>query len=119
MPSSHLVSEGFIIVCFQIVDIVSPVSIYESMDSMSEIMIALRAGRALVGLNQEELAHLADVSRQIVVRIEKCEGNVLVESISKVRLALESAGVVFIEGCGDRGPAVALSRSLSERTLSK
>ncbi|RVG14964.1 helix-turn-helix transcriptional regulator [Sinorhizobium meliloti] len=46
-------------------------------------MTALRAGRALLGLSQEELAGLAGVSRQIVVRIEKCEINVLVESIEK------------------------------------
>ncbi|WP_083222613.1 helix-turn-helix transcriptional regulator [Ensifer sp. LC163] len=39
-------------------------------------MTALRAGRALLGLSQGELAALAGVSRQVVVRIEKCEGNV-------------------------------------------
>ncbi|MGK9338022.1 helix-turn-helix domain-containing protein [Sinorhizobium meliloti] len=80
------------------------------MDSTSEIMIALRAGRALLGLSQEELAGLAGVSRQIVVRIEKCETNVLVESIEKVRAALEAGGVAFIEGSGDRGPGVAMIR---------
>ncbi|WP_416066823.1 helix-turn-helix transcriptional regulator [Rhizobium sp. ZK1] len=73
-------------------------------------MIALRAGRALLGLSQEELAHLAGVSRQILVRIEKCEQNVLVESIEKVRSALEAGGIVFIEGSPDRGPGVAVSR---------
>ncbi|RWX20999.1 helix-turn-helix transcriptional regulator [Rhizobium leguminosarum] len=34
-------------------------------------MIALRAARSLLGLSQEELADVAGVSRQIVVRIEK------------------------------------------------
>lgn len=73
-------------------------------------MTALRAGRALLGLSQEELAHLAGVSRQILVRIEKCEQNILVESIEKVRAALEEGGIVFVDGNSDHGPAVALSR---------
>lgn len=84
--------------------------IHERMDSTSEIMGALRAGRALLGLSQEELAGLAGVSRQIVVRIEKGETNVLVESIEKVRAALEAGGVAFIEGCAERGPGVAMIR---------
>jgi transcriptional regulator with XRE-family HTH domain len=80
------------------------------MDSTSDIMNALRAARALLDLSQEELAAAAGVSRQIVVRIEKCEGNVLAEAIEKVRSALEGAGVVFVEGNATRGPAVALTR---------
>ncbi|TBC00434.1 transcriptional regulator [Rhizobium ruizarguesonis] len=73
-------------------------------------MVALRAGRALLGISQEELATLAGVSRHIVVRLEKCEGNVLADSLSRVRLALEGAGVVFVEATVDRGPGVALAR---------
>jgi DNA-binding XRE family transcriptional regulator len=91
-------------------------SLFESMDSTSEIMTVLRAGRALLGLSQEELAGLAGVSRQIVVRIEKCETNVLVESIEKVRLALEAGGVVFIDGSPERGPGVAMTRRLRSFT---
>ncbi|EJC80178.1 putative transcriptional regulator [Rhizobium leguminosarum bv. trifolii WSM2297] len=82
-------------------------------------MIALRAGRALLGLSQEELANLAGVSRQILVRIEKCEQNILVESISKVRAALEAEGIVFIDGNPDRGPGVAVSRHLRDSALAK
>lgn len=83
-----------------------------SMDSTSEIMTAMRAGRALLGLSQEQLASAAGVSRQVVVRIEKCETNVLVESLDKVRAALEAGGVAFIDGTSDRGPGVALVRRL-------
>ncbi len=72
---------------------------------------ALSAGRALLGLSQEGLATLAGVSRQVVARIEKCEGNVLVEFIEKVRSALEVSGVVFIDGEGMRAPGFALARS--------
>lgn len=85
------------------------------MDSTSDIMNALRAARALLDLSQEELAVAAGVSRQIIVRIEKCEGNVLAEAIEKVRIALEAAGVVFVEGNATRGPAVALTRRRSSR----
>lgn len=73
-------------------------------------MIALRAARALVGLSQEELASLSGVSRQVVVRIEKAEPNVLVDSIEKVRSALERSGVIFIDGTEQRGPGVAVAR---------
>ncbi|MES4991022.1 helix-turn-helix domain-containing protein [Agrobacterium radiobacter] len=82
----------------------------ESMDSISEIMRALRGGRALLGLSQEELAELAGVSRQIVVRIEKGESNVLVEAVEKVRAALESSGVSFIDASREHGPGVAMRR---------
>lgn len=85
-------------------------SLLESMDSISEIMRALRAARALLGLSQEELAELAGVSRQIVVRIEKGESNVLVEAVEKVRMALESKGVAFIDATRERGPGVAMTR---------
>jgi transcriptional regulator with XRE-family HTH domain len=80
------------------------------MDSIPEIMRVLRAGRALVGLSQEELAELSGVSRQIVVRLEKGENNVLVEAIEKVRGALERQGVMFTPASQEHGPGVALSR---------
>lgn len=80
------------------------------MDSISEIMRALRGGRALLGLSQEELAELAGVSRQIVVRIEKGESNVLVEAVGKVRMALEASGVAFIDATREHGPGVAMAR---------
>ncbi|WP_237232074.1 helix-turn-helix transcriptional regulator [Sinorhizobium meliloti] len=78
---------------------------------MSEIMRVLRAARALVGLSQAELAELSGVSRQIVVRIENGENNVLVEAIEKVRRALEQEGVTFTDATPRHGPGVALARS--------
>ncbi|WP_331376047.1 helix-turn-helix transcriptional regulator [Sinorhizobium chiapasense] len=82
------------------------------MDSISEIMRVLRAGRALAGLSQEELAELSGVSRQIVVRIEKGENNVLVDAIDKVRRALEERGVTFTDATRWHGPGVAVSREI-------
>ncbi len=86
------------------------------MDSTTEIMTLLRAARALLGLNQDQLAERSGVSRQIVVRIEKCEGNVLVDSIGKVRSALEAEGVVFIEANSERGPGVAMNRPAATKS---
>jgi transcriptional regulator with XRE-family HTH domain len=80
------------------------------MDSIPEIMRILRAGRALAGLSQEEMAELSGVSRQIVVRIEKGENNVLVEAIEKVRAALEAQGIVFTPATQEHGPGVAVAR---------
>lgn len=84
------------------------------MDSMSEIMRVLRAARALVGLSQAELAELSGVSRQIVVRIENGENNVLVDAVEKVRRALEEKGATFTDATPQHGPGVALARSISE-----
>lgn len=94
----------------QLLTTASACRLLSSMDSTPEIMNALRAGRALLGLSQEELAGLAGISRQILVRIEKGEQNVLVESIEKVRAALEAGGVVFIDAGQDHGPGVAMAR---------
>jgi transcriptional regulator with XRE-family HTH domain len=80
------------------------------MDSLSEIMQALRAGRALVGLSQEEVAERAGLSRQIIVRLEKGDGNVLVDAVQRTRTALEREGVIFIDGNENHGPAVAMYR---------
>jgi len=79
-------------------------------------MMALRAGRALLGLSQEEIASRAGVSRQMVLRIEKAEGSITVESIDKVRSALAAAGVVFLDGTEQRGPGVALRRPAGQVT---
>ncbi|MFW2228468.1 helix-turn-helix transcriptional regulator [Rhizobium sp. CRRU65] len=86
------------------------------MDSLPEIMIALRAARSLLGLSQEELADVAGVSRQIVVRIEKADGSVLVDAVTKVRVALETQGIIFLDGSRDHGPGVTLSRKLTEES---
>lgn len=64
----------------------------------------------MTGLSQEELAELSGVSRQIVVRIEKGENNILVDAIEKVRRALEGRGVMFTDATPSHGPGVALAR---------
>lgn len=81
------------------------------MDSISEITRLLRAGRVLLGLSQEDLASIAGVSRQIIVRMERGDDNVLTDTIKRVRAALEAEGLVFIPSDKGRGPGVAERRA--------
>jgi transcriptional regulator with XRE-family HTH domain len=67
----------------------------------------LRAGRALAGISQLELAKILDVHPRTVARLE--EGDALrvdVELIGKVRVQLEKRGVEFTEGSGSYGIGV-------------
>ena len=66
----------------------------------------LRAGRALLGIDQRELARLAGLSPQTVQRMEACPGSVraVVDSLEKVVTALADAGVEMIaEGAPSQG----------------
>jgi len=58
----------------------------------------LRAARALLGISQRQLAGMAGVSLPTIQRMETSEGNVrgIVESLTRVVAALESAGVELI-----------------------
>jgi transcriptional regulator with XRE-family HTH domain len=66
----------------------------------------LRAARALLGIDQRELARLAGLSPQTVQRMEACSGSVraVVDSLEKVVTALADAGVEMIaEGAPSQG----------------
>ena len=58
----------------------------------------LRAARALLGVDQRQLAELADVSLPTIQRMEASDGMVRgnVDSLMKLIAALESAGVELI-----------------------
>lgn len=58
----------------------------------------MRAARALLGIDQRELAELSGVSLPTIQRMEASEGNVrgLVDSLVKVVEALDRAGVELI-----------------------
>jgi predicted transcriptional regulator len=58
----------------------------------------LRAARALLNIDQRELAELAGVSLPTIQRMEASDGNVrgIVDTLTKVVEALERAGVEFI-----------------------
>ena len=58
----------------------------------------MRAARALLGLDQRALAHMAGVSLPTIQRMEASDGTVrgVIGTLSKVVDALESAGVELI-----------------------
>lgn len=58
----------------------------------------LRAARALLGIDQRQLAELAGVSLPTIQRMEASEGNVrgVVDTLTKVIEALEGAGIELV-----------------------
>jgi transcriptional regulator with XRE-family HTH domain len=58
----------------------------------------MRAARALLGIDQRQLAELAGVSLPTIQRMEASEGNVrgVVETLTKVIEAFDAAGVELI-----------------------
>ena len=70
----------------------------------------MRAARALLGIDQRQLAVLAGVSVPTIQRMEASEGNVrgVIDSLTKVVEALDRAGIELIgenavSGRGGRG----------------
>lgn len=70
----------------------------------------IRAARALLGLNQTELSELAGVGSATVKRIEVATGEIrgAAQTIWKIQMALEKAGVRFIDADENAGAGVRL-----------
>jgi transcriptional regulator with XRE-family HTH domain len=73
----------------------------------------IRAGRALLGWSQLELAQAASVGVATVRRLEAAEMQIRgsVESVWKIQRALEAAGIEFIPADAGKGPGVRLKRA--------
>ena len=58
----------------------------------------MRAARALLGIDQRELAELADISVPTIQRMEASDGNVrgVIDTLTKVVEALDRAGIELI-----------------------
>lgn len=63
----------------------------------------MKAARALLGIDQKELAHRAGVSLPTIQRMETSDGSVraIVDSLEKVMAALKASGIELI-GVGAR-----------------
>ncbi|MDO8297894.1 MAG: helix-turn-helix transcriptional regulator [Caulobacter sp.] len=71
----------------------------------------IRAARALLGLDQRDLARLAGLSVPTIQRMEACEGSVrsVVDSLEKVVTAFLDGGVELI---GDGAPSQGTGRGV-------
>ena len=73
----------------------------------------IKAARDLLGMTQQELCHAASVPLITLRRIEGKQGHIgLVgsETVSRVRMTLETRGIQFLEaGQVAAGPGVAIS----------
>ncbi|MDX8481861.1 helix-turn-helix domain-containing protein [Mesorhizobium sp. VK24D] len=94
-----------------IVDNVDCRPLRSPMESFSETIRLMRVARAMLELSQDELAELAGVGRQTIVRIEAGGKGVAFDVVDKVRTALEKAGVVFLPSTAEHGPGVARRKS--------
>ena len=70
----------------------------------------IRAGRALLGWSQVELAAAAAVGVATVRRLESAGTEIRgsVDTVWKIQKALEAAGIEFIPAEGGKGPGVRL-----------
>ena len=68
-----------------------------------------RAARALVQMNQADLANAADLSKQTIIDFERGARVPHKNNLAAIRTALEAAGVAFIDGNGT-GPGVCLRK---------
>ena len=75
------------------------------------IAAQMRAARALLGIDQQTLADLADVSLPTIQRMEASQGNVrgTIDTLTKIVQALDFAGVELI---GDDAPSLGKGRGV-------
>ena len=81
---------------------------------MSILPSQCRAARALVDMDQAELARRAVVSRDAIVDFENGGRAPLAKSLAAIRAALEATGVIFIDENGE-GPGVRLRKKRGRR----
>ena len=67
---------------------------------MSLTVEQIKAARALLGWNQEELAKSANMSKPALANLERKTSNPRIKTITAIEKALESAGVEFTAGPG-------------------
>jgi len=74
----------------------------------------MRAGRALLGIDQKQLAALAGLSLPTIQRMEASDGQVrgVVNTLVKVVTALEAAGIEII---GEHAPSTGIGRGVRFR----
>ncbi|TIQ46363.1 MAG: helix-turn-helix transcriptional regulator [Mesorhizobium sp.] len=69
-----------------------------------------RAGRALIGWSQDQLATASKVAKATLANFELGKRTPYDRTLDDVRAALEAAGVIFVDENGE-GPGVRLKKS--------
>lgn len=59
-----------------------------------------RAARAIVGMSQDELAEVSGVAKRTIVSFEKEDRQPYDRTIQALKVALENAGVTFLDDNG-------------------
>jgi len=72
----------------------------------------IKAARALLGWSQSDLAKRSGVSEPTIARLESVDGELRgrEETAEKIRVAIEEAGLVFLEENGG-GPGVRIRKA--------
>jgi transcriptional regulator with XRE-family HTH domain len=74
------------------------------------LAIQSKMARVALGLGVRDLATLASVSPNTIARLERGE-ELREQTLSAIRVALEAAGVIFVEENGE-GPGVRLRKRI-------
>jgi len=76
-----------------------------------------RAGRALLGITQAQLAQKAGVSRLTVAHFERGATQPIPANLAAIRLALEASGIAFVPGGAILGDATTTPTTASSKTI--
>ena len=68
-----------------------------------------RAARALLGISQDDLAKASSVAKATIAAFELSQRRPYARTLDAMRVALESAGVIFVAENGE-GPGVRLKK---------
>ncbi len=69
--------------------------------------VQMRMARAALQLGVRELSEMADVATATIVRFEKERGGLNTATLGRIKTALETAGLIFLEQT-EQGPGVRL-----------
>lgn len=72
----------------------------------------LRAARAALNIGQRELARISGVGQRTILRIERNDPSVTLDSRRRLQEALEREGITFILDDGVSGPGLRIRRDL-------
>lgn len=75
----------------------------------------LRAARVALNIGQRELAKLSGVGQRTILRIERNDETVTLESRRRLQDAFEKAGVTFVADDGVSGPGLRIRRNLIQQ----